>query len=162
MRALLRALVWLGVSAGLLLVGFAVFATVLIAPSVIARGEMPGEIQSQALGAVYSALALQALLPELALTLATWLAVAQLLPELDRSRRALALALPAFGAVWFPVVGHYLFTAWSPTGPRDYVLTFLLVVGGASLALLVPRFASPALAPGSFTPTPKRGIVDVR
>ncbi|HKC49146.1 MAG TPA: hypothetical protein VKF60_00015 [Myxococcota bacterium] len=162
MRSLLRALVWLGASAGLLLVGFALFGTAVLAPSVIARGELPGRIQREALGAVYSALALQALLPELVLTLATWLVVARLAPALDHSRRALALALAAVGALWFPAVGHYLFTAWSPTGPGAYLITLLLVAGGAALALWVPRLASPALAPGCFTATPKRGIVDAR
>ncbi len=162
MLALLRALVWLGVSAGLLLVGFALSAVVLLAPSVIARGELPGQVEREALGAVYTALTLQALLPELALTLATWLVVARLAPRFDRSRRALALGLVAVGALWFPAVGHYSFTAWSPTGPRDYVLTQLLVAGGASLALWVPRLVSSVLAPGCFTAAPKRSIVDAR
>lgn len=159
MLAPLRALVWLAASAGLLLAGFAAFAGALLAPSVIAGPELPGEVQRDALGALYSALAAQALLPELALVLVTWLVVARLAPALDRSRLTLALALPAIGALWFPAVGHYCFAMWSPTGPRDYVLTLLLVAGGASLALLIPRFVSAALAPGCFAATPKRGIV---
>jgi hypothetical protein len=142
-----------------LLAGFALFATALLAPSVISRGELPGPVQRESLAAVYSALALQALLPEIALTLATWLGVARLAPAFDRSRRALPLGLLAVGALWFPVVGHYFFEAWSPTGPRDYAFTLLLVAGGAALALWVPRALSPALAPGCFTPTAKRGIV---
>lgn len=156
---LLRAVVWLALSTGLLLVGFAAFALVILAPSVIARGELPGDIQQQALGAVYSALVTQALLPQLLLTGVTWLAVARVIPALDRSRLVLAGALFAVAALWFPAVGHYWFTAWSPTGPRDYVLTLLLVAGGAALALFVPRIASPALAPGKFTAGSKRSIV---
>ena len=156
---LLRAGVWLAVSTGLLLAGFAVFAAAVLAPSVIARGELPGDIQQQALGAVYSALVTQALLPQLLLTGVTWLAVARVIPALDRSRLALASALFAVAALWFPLVGHYSFTAWSPTGPRDYAFTLLLVAGGAALALFLPRVVSPALRPGSFTAGPKRSIV---
>jgi hypothetical protein len=156
---LLRAGVWLAVSTGVLLAGFAAFATAALVPSVIARGELPGDLQQQALGAVYSALVTQALLPELLLTGVTWLGVARVIPALDRSRLALAIALFAVGALWFPAVGHYSFTAWSPTRPSDYAFTLLLVAGGVALALFLPRLASPALAPGSFTPGPKRGIV---
>jgi len=157
-----RALLWLGLSAGLLLLGFALFGTAVLAPGVIARGELPGPVQREALGAVYSALALQALLPELALTFATWLVVARLAPALDRSRRALAIALAMVGALWFPAVGHYSFTAWSPTGPGAYLITLLLVAGGAALALWVPRMVSSALPPGCFSAAPKRGIVGAR
>jgi hypothetical protein len=162
MLAVARALVWLGVSAGLLLVGFALFGSAALAPSVIPRGELPGPVQREALGAVYSTLAVQALLPELALTGVTWLVLARLVPRLERSRRALLLGLLAVGALWFPAVGHYSFTAWSPPGPLAYAVTLLLVAGGASLALWVPRVLSPALVPGCFTVGTKRGIVGSR
>jgi hypothetical protein len=163
MLSVLRALVWLTVSAGLLLAGFAALAVSLVAVSVIERGgELPGLLQRQALGVVFSAIATQALLPELALTFASWLVVARVAPRLERSGRALAVALPVVGALWFPLVGQYLFTIWSPTQPRDYVATLGLVAGGASLALLLPRRLSSALAPGCFTAPPRRGMVEVR
>lgn len=159
MRFLVRALIWLSASAGLLLAGFAVFAAILLIPSVAARGELPGPLQRDALGLVYSTIATQALLPELALAFASWLALARVVPALELSGRALAIALPLVAAAWFPLVGHYWFHVWSPTGPRDYAMTLVLVAGGAALALLVPRALSAALRPGCFAPPGNRGIV---
>ena len=160
LRWLLRAVVWLSVSLGLLLAGFALFATVILIPSLIQRGELPGEVQREALGAVYSALVTQALLPQLALTGVTWLALARLVPAFDRSRAALAVTLGAIAALWFPAVGRYWFTIWSPTSARDYAFTLLLVAGGAALALWLPRVVSPALAAGCFTTGAARSIVE--
>lgn len=159
LRELLRAGVWLVFSTGLLLAGFAAFGATALVPSVMARGTLPGDLQQQALGALYSALVTQALLPQLLLSGVTCLAVWRVIPALDASRLAHAAALSSAAALWFPVVGHYSFTAWSPTGPRDYLLTLLLVGGGAALALLVPRIVSPALGPGRFTRASKRGMV---
>jgi hypothetical protein len=156
----LRALVWLAFSAGLLLAGFAAFGTLMLVPSLLARGgELPGAVQRQALGLVFSAISTQALLPELGLTFATWLAVARLSPALERSGRWMAVALPAVAALWFPLVGAVLFTVWSPTGPGTYAATLVLVAGAASLALLLPRWVSRAFAPGCFAAPPRRGIV---
>jgi hypothetical protein len=162
MTLALRALVWLAASSGVLLAGFAAFGTVLLAPSVVAHGALPGPVQRDALAIVFSAIASQALLPELGLTLVTWLAVARIAPALERSWRALALALPAVALLWFPFVGSHLFAMWSPGGPRDYAVTLLLVSGGAALALLLPRWLSSALAPGCFAAPLKRGIVAPR
>jgi hypothetical protein len=163
MLAFLRALVWLAVSAGVLLVGFAVVASALLAPSVIARGEFPGPVQREALGALYSALATKALLPELALTFSTWIFVAWLAPALDRARRIQAFGLFAVGALWFPALDRYLFSEiWSAGGLGNYLVTLFLVAGGAALALLIPRLVSPALAPGCFAAPPKRGMVEAR
>lgn len=162
MISALRALVWLAVSAGLLLAGFAVFGTALLAPTVIARGELPGDVQREALAAVFSGIATQALLPELALTGVTWLVVARIAPRFERSGLELAVALPAVAALWFPIVGRYLFVIWSPAGPGSYAATLALVAGGASLALLLPRALSAALAPGCFAAPPRRGIVEAR
>jgi len=160
MRYLWRALIWLAASAGLLLAGFAVFAALILVPSVISRGgELPGPVQRDALGLVYSAIATQALLPELLLAFASWLALARIVPALELSGRALAIALPLVAAAWFPLVGRYLFHIWAPGGLRDYAQTLLLVAGGASLALLVPRALSDALGPGSFAPQADHGIV---
>jgi hypothetical protein len=155
-----RALIWLCVSAGLLLAGFALFAGALLAPSIIANGALPEHVQRQALGTVYSLIALQALLPELAITLVVWLSLAGAFPRLDRSWRALLLGLPAIAALGFPVVGHYLFTIWSPGGARNYALTVALIALGVSAALLVPRALSHALAPGCFTIRSNRGMVN--
>ncbi|MFI5315558.1 MAG: hypothetical protein ACHQ6T_07645 [Myxococcota bacterium] len=162
MTPVLRALVWLAVSSGILLAGFALLAAALLVPSVLAHGALPGPLQRDALGLVYSSIARQALLPELALTLVTWLALARIAPALERSWRFLALALPAVALLWFPFVGSHLFAIWSPGGARDYAATMVAVSGGAALALLLPRWLSSALAPGCFAAPPKRGIVAPR
>ncbi|HTO55231.1 MAG TPA: hypothetical protein VMR50_17745 [Myxococcota bacterium] len=160
MRFFLRALVWLAASAGLLLAGFFALAVVLLVPSFVSRGGVPGDVQRDSLGLVYSAIAMQALLPELCAVFVTWLALARVAPGLERSGRSLALGLPLVAAAWFPAVGHYLFTVWSPTGPGTYAMTLFLVGGGAALALLVPRASSPHLAPGCFAPEPDRDMVN--
>jgi len=160
MRVWLRALVWLVVAAGLLLAGFAVFGAAVLAPGVMARGELPGPVQREALATVYEVLSLQALVPELLLVFATWLVVARFAPALDRSRWALLLGLFGVGALWFPTVGHFSFEVWTPTKPADYVNTLLLVAGGAAGALWLARVVSPALAPGCFTSRAKSGMVD--
>jgi hypothetical protein len=159
MRFLARALFWLAASAGLLLAGFALLAALLLIPSIASRGELPGDVQRQALGLVYSTIATQALLPELVLAFASWLVLARIVPALELSGRALAIALPLLAAAWFPLVGHYSFGIWSPSSPRDYAMTLLLVAGGAALALLVPRALSAALAPGCFAPQGNHGMV---
>jgi hypothetical protein len=159
MRFIVRALFWLAASAGLLLAGFAVFSALILIPSVLARGELPGDVQRDSLGLVYSAIALQALLPELLVAFVTWLALARIVPALEVSGRALAVALPLVAAAWFPAVGHYCFRVWTPNGARDYAFTLLLVAGGAALALLVPRALSAALPPGCFAPQGNQGIV---
>jgi hypothetical protein len=155
-----RALIWLCVSAGLLLAGFAVFATALLAPGVIANGSFPEHAQRQVLGTAYTLIAVQALLPELAITSVVWLALVGAFPDLDRSWRALLLGLPAVAVLGFPVVGHYLFTIWTPGGVRDYALTVVLIALGVAAALLVPRALSHALAPGCFTIRSNSGIVN--
>ncbi|HTO06392.1 MAG TPA: hypothetical protein VMR86_04980 [Myxococcota bacterium] len=157
---LLRASVWLCVSAGMLLAGFALFASVLLVPSVIANGNLPAPVQRQALATVYSLIALQALLPDLAITFAVWLALAWAFPRLDRSWRGLIAGMPLVAALGFPAVGHYLFTIWTPGGARDYALTVVLIAFGVSAALLAPRALSRALGPGCFTIASKRGMVD--
>jgi hypothetical protein len=155
-----RALVWLCVSAGLLLAGFAVFAAAILVPSIVANGSLPEHVQRQALGTVYSVIAVQALLPDLAITSLVWLSLVGAFPQLDRSWRTLALGLPAVAALGFPVVGHYLFTVWSPGGPRDYLFTVLLIALGVTAALLVPRVLSRELAPGCFTIRANSGMVN--
>jgi hypothetical protein len=155
-----RALIWLCVSAGLLLAGFAVFAALLLAPGIIANGGLPEHTQRQALGLVYRVIAVQALLPELGITFVVWLSLVGAFPRLDRSWRALLLGLPAIAALGFPVVGHYLFTIWSPGGVRDYALTVALIALGVTGALLLPRALSQALAPGCFTIRSNSGMVN--
>jgi len=86
MRFLARALFWLAASAGLLLAGFALLAALLLIPSIASRGELPGDVQRQALGLVYSTIATQALLPELVLAFASWLVLARIVRSPLRSR----------------------------------------------------------------------------
>jgi hypothetical protein len=162
MRFALRALVWLAFSAGLLLAGFAVLSGALLAQALLVRGGVPGPVQREALGTVFSGLVTQALLPVLVLAFATWLPLARLAPRLERSRGPLLLGLFACAAAWFPLVGHYSFAMWTPRHAGDYAATLALIAGGAALALWLPRILSAALAPGCFTKTPERGIVPER
>ena len=162
MRFVVRALVWLAFSAGLLLAGFSVLSGALLAQALLVRGGSPENVQYEALGALYSLVVTQALWPVLLLAFASWLVVARVAPRLERSRAGLALGLFVCGALWFPLIARLVFTMWTPRHARDYAFTVLLIAGGAALALWLPRVVSPALAPGCFTATPKRGIVQER
>jgi hypothetical protein len=157
----LRAFVWMVLSAGVLLAGFAVFGASILIPSVIAKGT-PDQMQRMALGAVYSAIAAQALLPELGITAVVWLALASAFPALDRSWRSLLLGVPLVAAIAFPVIGKYSFTIWEAGSAQNYAATLVLLAFGVSAALLVPRALSQALAPGCFTIAPGRGMVNAR
>lgn len=158
-RNTIRALLWLAAAAGLLLAGFAVFGSALLGVSLLQRGTFPDPVGRQALGLVYQTIALQALLPQLALAWLSWLPFAAVWPELDRSRLGLAVGLALVAAAWFPFVGRYFFTIWQSSGPATYAATLGLVAGGAAAALWLARVAFPALAPGCFAAGGSRDIV---
>ena len=155
----LRALLWLAASAGLLLVGFALFGGALVALSLIQRGTLPDQVGLDALGVVYQTIAVQALLPELGFAFASWLPIAYLWPAPERSRLGLAVGLTAVAALWFPLVGERFFTVWRSTGPGTYGATWGLVAGGAAASLWLARVGLPALAPGCFAAGASRDIV---
>lgn len=158
-RFSVRALLWLAASAGLLLAGFALVGGAVLALSLAQRGTWPEPAAREALGIVYRTIAVQALLPQLALCLASWLALARLWPRPERSRLGLALGLAALSALWFPFVGERFFTVWQSTGPGSYAATLGLVGGGAAAALFLARVALPALTPGCFAGGGSRDIV---
>jgi hypothetical protein len=102
----------------------------------------------------YAIVVSQALLPHLLLSLVAWLAVARRFPTLERSWRSLVVGTALMAAVCFPVIGSLSFTAWNPTSVRDYLATLLLMAGGTSAALLLPRWLFRSLEPGAFAPSP--------
>jgi len=160
-RTGLRALVWLLASAGLLLAGFALLGALLMVPTLVDRGHLPDALGWANLSAVYSAIAAQALLPELGLTVAGWLALAFVWPAPERSRGGLALGLLGVALLWFPLVAEKLFTVWHSTGADAYAATWLLVAGGAAAAAWAARLL-PGLEPGCFAAPRSRDIVMAR
>jgi len=158
-RTGLRALFWLLASAGVLLAGWAAFGGVFLGLSLLQRGTLPDPVGWQVLGIVYRTIAVQALLPELGFTVASWLALAWVWRTAERSPRGLALGLAGVAALWFPFVGERYFTVWESTGPGTYVATWALVAGGAAAAAWVARLALPALRPGCFAAPASRDIV---
>lgn len=159
-RTGLRALLWLLASAGVLLAGWAVFGGALLGLSLLQRGTTPGPVGWEALGVVYRTIAVQALLPELGFTVASWLALAWVWRAAERSRLGLALGLTGVAALWFPFVGERYFTVWQSTGPGTYAATWALVAGGAAAAAWLARLAFPALEPGCFAAPGSRDIVE--
>ncbi|HXK23696.1 MAG TPA: hypothetical protein VMS55_13575 [Myxococcota bacterium] len=159
-RTGLRALLWLAASGGLLLAGFALFGAVLLGLSLLQRGTAPGPVGWEALGLVYQTIAVQALLPELGFTLASWLALAFVWPAPERSLLGLGLGLAGVAALWFPLVGERFFTVWQSAGPATYAATAALVAGGAAAAAWLARVALPALPPGCFAARGSRDIVE--
>jgi len=147
-------------SAGVLLAGWAVLGGAVLGLSLLQRGTTPDPVGWQALGVVYRTIAVQALLPELGFTVASWLALAWLWRTAERSRLGLGLGLAGVAALWFPFVGERYFTVWESTGPGTYAATWALVAGGAAAAAWVSRLAFPALEPGFSAAPGSRDIVE--
>ena len=143
-----RAGVWAVLSAVLL------FGGLLALGALVARG-LPREART----ALASAIALQALAPLWAATLATWLVASRIAPGLDRSLARLALGVAVAAALWFPLVGGVLFSAWSPQGLGDWAGTCAILVGAVTAALFLPRWLVPGLHPGVFARDAGRGNV---
>jgi len=146
----LRVLAWAGASAALLAGGFYAVGAGLVAFASHRAATTPGDVQIQALHALYFAVLREALLPHWLLTLATWLVLARLVPRLEGGWRSLGPCLAAVAALWFPAVGFVLFTAWKPGRPLDVANTWLVMSGSVAAALLLPRLVLPPLAPGAL------------
>ncbi len=154
LRKFLRILAWALASAIALCVGFALIG---VGWFLLEAGQSPlslDRLRRSVWWSLYAAVVSQALLPHLLLSLVAWLAVARRFPTLERSRRSMLIGTALTAAVCFPVIGSLSFTAWSPGSVRDYLATLLLVAGGTSAALLLPRWLFCSLAPGAFAPSP--------
>jgi hypothetical protein len=143
-----RASVWAALSAVLL------FGGLLALGALVARG-LPRGVGLE----LARAIALQALGPLWAATLATWLAASRVAPALDRSLARLALGVAAIAALWFPPIGGFLFSVWSPRGPGDWVGTCAILVGAVTAALFLPRWLVRGLGPGVFARDAGQGNV---
>jgi hypothetical protein len=145
-----RALAWGCASAAILVGGLAALGHGLVTLRLAAGGEgTPASVRGAAVQAVVETLAREALLPHVALTLASWLVLAWFAPRVDASRRMLALSLPACALLVFPIVGAGTFAAWTPRGAGDVLGTAALLSGAVALALWLGRLV-PGLGPGSF------------
>lgn len=145
-----RSLAWLAASSALLLVGFLLLGGALVVPRMIQEGAHLGAMQLAVWRALVEYIVRQALFPHLLATFATWLLAVRVLPVLERSWRGVLAGLPIVSVLWFPLVGAFSFRMWNPTTVADYVYTLLLMSGGVTLALLLPRLAIRRLRPGSF------------
>jgi hypothetical protein len=145
-----RALAWGCASAGFLLGGLAALGHGLVTLRLAGNGDgAPANVRGAAVQAVIETLAREALLPHVALTLASWLVLVWFAPRVDASRRALALSLPACALLVFPIVGALTFEAWTPRGVGDVLGTAALLSGAVALALWLGRLV-PGLGPGRF------------
>jgi hypothetical protein len=145
-----RCLAWLAASSALLAAGFLLLGGGLVALQVIRAGAEPSSLHVALWRALAERIVLEALFPHLLATLASWLLVVRLAPALDRSWRGLLGGLPILAVLWFPPVGEFGFDVWTPTSAADYLHTLVLMSGGVSLALLLPRRVIPRLGPGRF------------
>ena len=144
---------WLVSSVGLLVGGFALLGAAGTASGWLRAGEEVGAVPGL-WRLLFRIVLAEALLPQLLLTLSSWLLLARLLPALERSWRGLLPGVPALAALWFPLVGEYGFRSWTPTTPADYANTLLLLSAAVGVALLLPRRVLPFLAPGVFAAGP--------
>jgi hypothetical protein len=149
-----RAFAWACASAAILLAGLwaLVFGTAALGPAGDAAGR--DAVQRAALTALCGTLAREALLPQAALALAAWLALARLRPRADASWGALAASLFACALLAFAPVGAFTFQAWSPRGAGDVVATAALLSGAVALGLWLGRRLVPGLGPGCFEAAP--------
>ena len=125
-----RAIAWAAAAAGLLAGGLLAVGWVLIAITGPGYAKL-GDMQQIAFQSLYSAILLQALLPQAGSAFVGWLGVTALVPALG-----------------FPIAARR-FAIWQPTSTQDVVSTFLLLSGSVALALLLPRLL-PKLGPGVF------------
>jgi hypothetical protein len=145
----LRAIGW-ALAAGILLAGgLAAVGWGMIALSGPGWARL-GDVQQLAFKSLYTAILVQALLPQTGAALVGWLGVAAFVPALDASWKRIVPGIAVVAALCFPIAAKR-FSVWQPTGVRDVVATFALLSFSAALALLLPRML-PGLAPGVFWP----------
>ena len=145
-----RALAWALLSGVVLVAGLVAIAAAFIAVGYLRTGNFPGDLQWSAWFTVLRTVLAQALAPLWGATLVSWLALVRVAPRLDASWHTLAFGVVSVAALWFAPVGAWWFDAWTPTSGRDVLATLALCAGGVSAALLLPRFALRALAPGAL------------
>ncbi len=145
-----RILAWALLSGVALGIGFVALAALLLGIGYLRTGNFPGEVQRLALLSVMTTVFSQALAPLWGATLLSWLALVRVSPRLDARWPTIALGIAGLAALWFAPVGRYCFEVWTPTSARDVLATLALCAGGVSAALLLPRLALRALAPGAL------------
>lgn len=145
-----RILGWALAAAVALCIGFALLGIGWIALQAMRSGVSLEQVRRGLWWSFYTAIVSQALLPHLLLSLLAWLAVARCFPSLERSWRALSAGITVTAAVCFPVIGSFSFTIWNPASARDYLATLLLVTGGTSAALVLPRCLFRSLTLGAL------------
>lgn len=150
LRLLLRTLSWLGLAAVVLVGSFALLAAGSVAYGAWLRGQVTAAHAGLWL-LIVRGIALQALLPHLLLTGATWALIAWRRPRLDGRWPTMAAGLALVALAWFPLVGGLLFTMWRPGSWVDYANTLWLTAGGVTAALLLARrLARSRLGPGAL------------
>jgi len=146
---LARAIVWFLVAAGLLAGGLAALGWAIISFQGPGYAKL-GDMQRIAFQSLYSAILLQALLPQAASAFVGWLGLTALVPALDAGWKRLVPGLLVVAGLCFPIAARG-FVIWQPSGARDVISTFALLTGSVGLALLLPRLL-PMLGPGVFWP----------
>lgn len=150
-RLALRAGSWALASGTLLVAGFILLAGALTIVSLARTGVWRLSTLQLGIGRLLlERVLVEGLLPHLMVTLATWLAAARLAPALDATWGRVVAGTALAAAVWFPVIGHYCFLSWTPETASDYANTLLLMTGGVTLAMLLPRGLARSLRPGCF------------
>ena len=152
LRGLLRILGWAAGAMLVLCIGFALLGMGLIALEATRSEVSLDQLRLGVWRSLYTVIVSQALLPHLLLSLVAWLVIARSVPFLERSWRPLLPGMTVTAAICFPVIGSLSFTVWTPTSSGDYVATLLLMTGGASAALALPRWLFRFLSPGAFAP----------
>jgi len=148
-----RILGWALAAAIALCIGFALVGMGLIALEAARSGVGLDQVRRGVWRSFYTAIVAQALLPHLLLSLLAWLAIARRFPTLERTWVSVLAGTTVTVAACFPVIGSLSFTAWTPTSARDYLATLLLMTGGTSAALVLPRRLFRSLGPGALAPT---------
>jgi len=148
---LARTGLWLLIAAALLLGLFLALAGASVALGAWNRGGEPNAPQVAIWLLIVRGVAVQALLPHLLLTGASWALLARVAPAVESRWLRIAGGLALLATLWFPLVGRVFFAMWTPGTWVDYVNTLWLMAGGVTAALLVARrLAGRHLAPGAL------------
>ena len=83
----------------------------------------------------------------------SWALLVRLRPQLDRRWLTLAAGIAVLAALWFPAIGTFSFTMWTPQSWADRLNTLWLMAAGVTAALLLARLlARKRIGPGRLVP----------
>jgi hypothetical protein len=145
-----RLIAWAGLSAVLLIAGFALLLLGSYTITWLAGDLQPDRVREVQAGylSAFAVIALKGLLPQLLVTAAAWLALRRFWADLRSGWRNLALGTAGVASLAYGLAvpalllsSHRLLPALAPRNLQEHFFTFLFMTGGVTAALLVAHAA---------------------